>query len=334
MAHRRPTLEEVARHAGVSRATVSRVVNGSPTVAAEIRDQVMRSVRELGYVPNQAARSLVTHRANSFALVLPEPSTRVFSEDQFFPALIRGVSQELEIIESQLVLMMASSAASHGRIAQYVLAGHVDGVMIASMHGVDPLPSALYGTGVPVVTNGRSMQSLPIPYVDVESSAGALAAMRHLAASGRHRIATIAGPQDMVAGIDRLAGYHRGVAETGQESMIAIGDFTRDSGERAMDSLVERYPTLDAVFAASDLMAHGAIRALQRMGRRVPHDVAVIGFDDVDLARYVDPALTTVHQPIMEIGRSMVRLLSAMAAGQQVEQAVVLPTSLVIRESA
>jgi DNA-binding LacI/PurR family transcriptional regulator len=313
---------------------VSRVVNGSTTVAADIRDIVLGAVRELGYVPNHAARSLVTQVANSFALVIPEPSTRVFSEDQFFPSLIRGVSQELETVESQLVLMMASSSASHDRIAQYVLAGHVDGVMIASMHGVDPLPRALFETGVPVVTNGRASGPSPVPYVDVDSSGGARVAVRYLVESGRRRIATIAGPQDMVAGIDRLAGYDAGLAGCGQESLVAYGDFTRDSGEAAMRSLVDRQPDIDAVFAASDLMAHGAIRLLRQLGRRVPEDVAVIGFDDVELARYIDPPLTTVHQPILDIGRTLVRQLVAMANGEEVAPSIVLPTELVVRESA
>jgi DNA-binding LacI/PurR family transcriptional regulator len=334
MNRQRPTLEQVALHAGVSRATVSRVVNGSTTVAPEIREQVVQAVRELGYVPNQAARSLVTQRSNSFALVLPEPSTRVFSEDQFFPSLIRGVSQELEIVSSQLVLMMASSMASHGRIAQFVMAGHVDGVMLASMHGDDPLPTDLARTGVPVVTNGRSLGPSPVPYVDVDSSGGSARAVRHLVERGRQRIVTIAGPQDMVAGIDRLSGYRTEIEALGRLCVVATGDFTRDSGERAMRELLEREPDLDAVFAASDLMAHGAIRTLRQAGRRVPDDVAVVGFDDVELARYVDPPLTTVHQPILNLGRTLVRQLVAMAAGEPVEPAVVLPTELVIRESA
>src|SRR5438067_2108088 len=122
----RPTLEQVAARAGVSRATVSRVVNGSTTVDAGIRKTVMRAVQDLGYVPNAAARSLVTQRTNSVALVLPEPSTRVFSDDQFFPSLIRGVSQEVEAADKQLVLMMASSAASHDRIQRFTTARHVD----------------------------------------------------------------------------------------------------------------------------------------------------------------------------------------------------------------
>src|ERR671933_299461 len=157
MTRERPTLEAVARRAGVSRATVSRVVNGSPTVAEAIREAVNRAVAELGYVPNQAARSLVTQRTDSIALILPETANRVFSDDLFFPAIIRGVSAELEAANKQLVLMMAGSAKSHGRVERYAVAGHVDGVMFASMHGADPLPGALVRQGIPVVCSGRPM---------------------------------------------------------------------------------------------------------------------------------------------------------------------------------
>src|SRR3954470_6432740 len=151
----RPTLEAVAKRAGVSRATVSRVVNGSTTVAVAIRDAVNQAVEELGYVPNQAARSLVTQRTESIALILPETANRVFSDDLFFPAIIRGVGGELEAADKQLVLMMAGSAKSHDRVERYAVAGHVDGVMFASMHGADPLPGTLVRLGIPVVCSGR-----------------------------------------------------------------------------------------------------------------------------------------------------------------------------------
>src|SRR4051794_12966352 len=228
----RPTLEAVARRAGVSRATVSRVVNGSTTVAAAIRDAVNQAVEELGYVPNQAARSLVTQRTESIALILPETANRVFSDDLFFPAVIRGVSMELDAADKQLVLMMAGSAASHDRVERYAMAGHVDGVMFASMHGADPLPGKLARLGIPVVCSGRPMTppETLIPYVDVDHFGGVAQAVGHLVAHGRRRIATIAGPQDMVAGVDRLSGYRAALEEAGLRGHEAFGDFTRESG--------------------------------------------------------------------------------------------------------
>ena len=330
----RPTLEKVAARAGVSRATASRVINGSPTVAPHIREAVTRAVQALGYVPNLAARTLVTQRTDSYALVVPEPTNRVFSDDQFFPGIIRGVSQELEAADRQLVLMLASSSTSHDRVERYAMAGHVDGVMFASMHGADPLPSTLARMGIPIVCSERPLGRSDLPHVGVDNVGGATAATRHLVETGRKRIATIAGPQDMVGGIDRLTGYRAALRGTRNRSLLAIGDFTRESGVVAMRQLLEDDPRLDAVFAASDLMADGAMRTLRQAGRRVPDDVAVVGFDDIEIARYTEPPLTTVRQPIIEMGAEMVRLILRLSAGEDSGPSVVLPTELIIRESA
>ncbi|SCG36045.1 LacI family DNA-binding transcriptional regulator [Micromonospora halophytica] len=330
----RPTLEAVARRAGVSRATVSRVVNGSTTVAGPIQEAVRRAVAELGYVPNLAARSLVTQRTDSVALVMPEEATRVFSDDQVFPGIIRGAAQELEAADKQLVLMLAGSPAGHARVERYTTGRHVDGVLFASLHGADPLPGKLAQLGIPVVCSGRPLGGAQVPYVDVDHLGGVSRAVRYLITNGRRRIATIAGPQDMVAGIERLAGYRNTIAEAGLPERVAYGDFTRESGARAMHQLLAEHPDLDAVFAASDLMAHAALRTLREAGRRVPQDVAVIGFDDIETAAYTDPPLTTVRQPIVELGRALTRQLLRMTAGEAIDEALILPTELVLRESA
>ena len=254
----RPTLEKVAARAGVSRATVSRVVNGSPTVAPHIREAVMRAVQALGYVPNPAARSLVTQRTDSFALVVPEPTNRVFSDDQFFPGVIRGVSQELEAADKQLVLMLAGSPASHDRIERYAMARHVDGVMFASMHGADPLPGTLARMGIPVRVQRPAARRRPGARTSSVDNVGGAAGWPSGTwwRPGARRIATIAGPQDMVAGIDRLAGYRAGAARR---------DRPLDRRGRRLHPRVRRGrpcascstddPELDAVFVASDLMA-------------------------------------------------------------------------------
>jgi DNA-binding LacI/PurR family transcriptional regulator len=217
------------------------------------------------------------------------------------------------------------------------MASHVDGVLFASMHGADPLPGALSRMGIPVVCSGRPMAptAVSVPYVDVDHFGGVAAAVRHLVQTGRQRIATIAGPQDMVAGVDRLAGYRAGLHEADRRTHIAVGDFTRESGARAMRHLLDNDPELDAVFVASDLMAHGALQALRAAGRRVPEDVAVIGFDDIDISRYSDPPLTTVRQPIVDMGRTMAKQMLGLVHGDDdVPHAVVLPTELVVRQSA
>ncbi|WP_203903028.1 LacI family DNA-binding transcriptional regulator [Virgisporangium aliadipatigenens] len=337
----RPTLEMVASRAGVSRATVSRVVNGSQTVAPHLREVVMRAVEALGYVPNQAARSLVTQRTDAFALVASEPQSRIFSDDPYFAGVIHGVSQELESAGKQLVLIMAATGASHQRVERYAAGGHVDGVMLFSIHGADPLPNTLLRMGVPVVCNGRPLlppnqpppEFGPLPYVDVDNVAGAETAVRYLMEQGRRRIATIAGPQDMVAGVDRLQGYRTVLKDSDRRSIIAVGDFTRESGATAMRQLLADDPGIDAVFAGSDLMADGALRTLKQAGRRVPEDVAVVGFDDNMVAAFADPPLTTVRQPIQEIGRTLARQVLRLAAGEAIEQAKMLPVDLVVRES-
>ncbi|MEV0406183.1 LacI family DNA-binding transcriptional regulator [Actinoallomurus sp. NPDC050550] len=329
----RPTLESVAARAGVSRATVSRVVNGLPVRTAS-EESVRRAIEELGYVPNLAARTLVTRRTDLIALVVPEPTTRVFSADRFFAGLVHGVGQELEAADKQLVLMLAGSAASRARIERSAAARHVDGVLLASLHDADPLPAALTRIGIPVVCNERPLGPVSVPYVGVDNHGGAVAAVRHLLRTGRRRIATIAGPPDMVAGIDRLAGYRAALREERRRPIVEVGDFTTGSGAEAMRRLLADEPDLDAVFAASDLMASGALQTLRRAGRRVPDDVAVVGFDDIDLARDTEPPLTTVRQPIDGIGRRMARQVLRLVAGEEIEPVVTLPTELVVRESA
>ncbi|MFB9662489.1 LacI family DNA-binding transcriptional regulator [Glycomyces mayteni] len=328
----RPTLEEVAERAGVSRATVSRVVNGQTSVNEDLRRAVEAAADELGYVPHAAARSLVTHRTDSVALILPESPHRVFSDDQFFPGVIRGVATELDAAGKLLVLMTTGSAEARQRAERYAVGGHVDGVMFASLHDADLLPELMMRRGVPVVCNG--LPQLDAPCIDVDHLGGVRAAVDYLIAQGRRRIATIAGPLDMVAGRARLDGYRAALADADRRAIVAVGDFTAESGQAAMRQLLADEPDLDAVFVASDLMAHGALQALREAGRRVPDDVAVVGFDDIALATYSDPPLTTVRQPIAEIGRTMARTMLRVLEGHDVEPMTILPTELVVRESA
>ena len=331
----RPTLEDVAAHASVSRATVSRVINGSPKVSDEARDAVEASIRSLGYVPNRAARTLVTQRTDTIALVVSEPDTMLFN-DPFFGGIVRGVSLELQDTGEQLVLVMVTTDADHERFERYVRGGHVDGVLLLSLHGADPLPGALAGAGIPTVLGGRILvNDAGLPCVDVDNVGGAGLAVRRLVGLGRRRIATIAGPQNMGAGVDRLTGYRQALGSGRYRAdLVEVGDFTQQSGAAAMSALLDRAPDLDAVFAASDLMAVGALATLRSAGRRVPDDVAVVGFDDHDIAQYVDPPLTTVRQPIVEMGRAMTRkLLTLLNPAAAINGADVLPTELVVRQS-
>lgn len=330
------TLDEVARVAGVSRATVSRVVNGSPKVSLDVRRSVEKAIDRLGYVPNRAARSLVTRRSDSIAVVITEPANRVFG-DPFFPRLIRGISTALSARDLQLVLLMPDDEVDERRTVRYLTAGHVDGVILVSLHGDDPLPTQLAARSVPLVVLARPPQGVDVNYVDADNRDGARRATVHLAEGGRSRVATITGPQDMVAGIDRLAGYRDGLSETGRpidDALIANGDFTHAGGEAAMERLLATSPDLDAVFCASDLMAAGALGVLQSAGRRVPEDVAVVGYDDSPIATTTRPALTSVRQPIEEMGREMVHLLAEnVEHADRVPRHIVLATELIRRAS-
>lgn len=332
----RPTLEEVAARAGVGRGTVSRVINGSSRVSEQAKEAVGRAVAELGYVPDRAARALAGSRTDAVALVVPETEARLFAEPYFLD-IIRGVSAELGSADKQLLLTLIRTEQERQRFEQYLAAQRVDGVLLVSVHRDDPLPDQVRALGLPTVLNGRRSPQEPVAYVDSDNVGAGRSAVEHLAGRGRRRIATITGPSDMDAAEGRLAGYRQGLAAAGlpaDEGLVAVGDFTEDGGRRAMRELLARCPDLDAVFAASDLMAVGALAVLRARGLDVPGDVALVGVDDSPVARHLDPPLTTVRQPIEQMGRTMAGLLLRQIAGEDVEPSrLVLPTELVVRRS-
>jgi DNA-binding LacI/PurR family transcriptional regulator len=318
----------------VSKTTVSRVLTGSPRVSAQARAAVDKAIQDLGYVPNRAARSLVTRRTDTIALIVSEPESRLFSEP-FFAGTVRGINEELARTDYAFVLL--SSEGDSARIERYIRNGHADGMILMSLHRRDPLLQLLTRTQTPVVLSGRPFPGDSVPYVDADNRAGAASAVQHLVKRGRKHIATITGPIDMPVGVDRLEGFHDALpaaSKRGWRRMVEHGDFSEDSGERAMRALLERAPELDAVFAASDLMAVGALRALRAVGRKVPDDVALVGFDDSHAARLTDPQLTSVRQPMEEIGRSLARLLLTQLRNPGKRPAsLIVPTELVIRDS-
>ncbi|MEW2230318.1 substrate-binding domain-containing protein, partial [Streptomyces sp. NPDC007044] len=252
---------------------------------------------------------------------------------------------ELTARDNQLVLLLTEGAADYERVGRYLAGGHVDGALIFSLHTDDSLPVLARRAGVPTVIGGRPGwtdfdSDHGTLYVDCDNRGGARDAVRHLLRIGRRRIAHIAGPLDQTASVDRLDGFRDVLPET-DPRMIAEGDFTPEGGARAMAELLQRCPDLDAVFAASDVMASGALRVLRTSGHRVPDDIAVVGFDDmVSVAEWTDPPLTTVRQDIEEMGRLMARLLLRAVAPPTGPQSVpalssiVTPTHLVVRASA
>ena len=332
-----PTLEAVAARAGVGRGTVSRVINGSPQVSERTRVRVLRAVDELGYVPNMAARALVTRRTGAIALVISESEERVFGEP-FFAGVVRGITTVVGEASRQLVLALVQTREQVDRLDTYLTPQHVDGVLMLSAHDADTLPGLIQGRGLPIVFCGRPNGLAHASYVDVDNAGGAQAAVTHLFDKGRSVVAHIAGPQDMLAGRDRRDGYRAAVqaaGSTADDSLVEVGDFSEASGAAAMRALLERRPDIDAVFAASDLMALGALRVLRDAGRTVPGDVALVGFDDGPLAALSDPPLTTVHQPMEELGRAMATMLLGQIrdGGVLAPEQLVLDTALVERAS-
>lgn len=332
---RQPTLEEVARRAGVGRGTASRVINGSHQVSERSRAAVLEAVAELGYVPNPAARALVTRRTDMVAVVIAEDEERVFGEP-FFAGVIRGISKALADADLQLVLLLAHSGSRGDRLTTFLTHQHVDGVLFLSVHDQDSLPEVIRPRGVPVVLGGRAAGAEAEAFVDVDNAMGARLAVDHLVHRDRRRIATITGPLDLMVGRERLRGYEEGLAAAGlavDPTLVANGDFSLASGEAAMRTLLVTSPELDGLFCANDLMAAGALRVLHESGRRVPADVAVVGFDDSPQAQSTHPPLTTVHQSPERMGAEMVALLLEILADPDAVRSRILPTHLVVRGS-
>ncbi len=326
------TLDQVAVLARVSRATASRALTANPRVSPEARRSVERAARKLGYIPNHAARALATGRSDAVALVISEPTTLLFG-DPFIPRLVRGIGEVLAPRDMQLVLLAPQSDSDLDRLERYLAAGHADGVLLVSLGGSHPLPGRLAARHVRFVVGGRPDETHRFSYVDVDNVGGAFAAVSHLATGGRRSIATISGPRDLPAAQDRIAGYCSALEAASlpmDKALEESADFTQDGGARAMRALLARRPGIDAVFVASDLMAVGALRALTDAGRRIPDDVAVVGYDDDPLAVSTSPPLTSVRQPIEEMGREMARLL--LDAGNAARR-VILTTQLQVRGS-
>jgi len=330
------TIEDVARLAGVSRATASRVVNRNPHVGHDAQVAVHEAIERLGYVPNRAARSLMTRRTDSIGVVILESAVRLFG-DPFFGHVLLGISEGLADRDIQLVLLMAHSPLEEARVERYLEAGHLDGAILVGPHGDDPLPLRLADSGVPVVLSGRPHRGVPVSYVDADNRTGARIAVEHLIARGRRSIATIHGTLDLSSARDRLAGYRDALAAAGiapDPTLEAPGNFNASEAAAAMRLLLDRHPELDGLFAASDSMAAAAIGALRDSGRHVPRDVSVVGFDDTQVALATRPRLTTVRQPIEAMGREMANLLlRRIEHGAAAPSQVVFPTELVIRES-
>ncbi len=338
------TLEHVAQVAGVSRATVSRVINETRNVDPDLRRIVQEAIAATGYVPNRAARSLVTRRTGRVALAVSEAEQRTFGEpflgqvftDPFFGRLLNGVLGLLRSHDAHLVLMLVDTDEARQRFVAYLRHGEIDGALAVSLNAQDPLPEMLGAAGLPAVLFGRPARPMPLSYVDVNHHLGTKLAAERLVSRGCRTVATVTGPLDTTAGQDRLAGFRHAMALHGRPYLPSVeGNFTLAGGERAMSQLLAEHPDVDGVFVANDLMAQGAMLVLHEHGRRVPEDVAVVGFDDSSAATACRPALTTVRQPVEDMAATMARLLLAQVGQANGQPAsVIFEPTLVERESA
>ncbi|ROP43714.1 LacI family DNA-binding transcriptional regulator [Pseudokineococcus lusitanus] len=344
-----PTLESVAAAAGVSRATASRVLNGSPRVSEAARAGVLAAAEQLSYVPNGAARMLVTRRSDAVAFVVCEQE-EVFFSDPFFATVLKGAHRVVVRSGRQVLFVVVADEGDRRRLERFAAGGHLDAAMFLSVHRGEHSPARLAELGMPVVVAGRPPAGVGAqPHVDTDNVGGGRLAAGHLLAVGRRRPVVLTGPPDMPSSADRVRGLREVLAAGGvhlPDAAAEPGHYSVEGGRTAMALLLDRFPDLDGVFAANDLMAVGALGVLRERGRRVPEDVAVVGYDDIPLASATSPPLTTVHQPLEELGRRMatalVRALDGPPGGDpagtaEVVQAALgepLQTRLVVRGSA
>jgi len=327
-------LEQIAKLVGVSRSTVSRVINNDPNVSRATREKVMEVVHRLNYQPNAAARGLAAGRTRVLGLVIPAGVSALFT-DPYFPLLIQGVSSACNAHDYSVMLWLAEREYERRTIRQIMHSGLIDGVIVSSMLVDDPVVEALGEGDLPFLLVGRHPTDSRISYVDVDNQNGAREAVMHLLRLGRRRVATITGPQTTIVGIDRLEGYVAALRARGMSldtSLIVESDFSEDGGYVAMQQLLPR--PLDAVFAASDSLAVGALRAIREAGHRVPEDIALVGFDDMPFSVRTDPPLTTVRQPIYRTGAVAAETLIDLTGHPgSPPRRISLSTELVIRTS-
>ena len=332
---RRPTIMDVARVAGVSRGTVSRVLNGGHSVRDSKVAVVLDAVDALGYSVNLTARQLRKGRTGSVAFVISEEHEHLF-EDPNFGIRVKAFTRRLEADGLHLLISIAEDAREDAFLGNYLTAGHVDGVLLAMLREGDPLLELL-GSEVPVVVLGRPPGGLEksVSWAGMDDENAAYDATRFLVAQGRKLVGTITGPLDDTAGQDRLQGYRAALDRAYRRGLVSEGDWSLESGRLGAEVLIERYPDIDGLFVASDLMAAGAMKSLRRAGRRVPEDVAIVGCDDSPAALTTDPALTTMRNPFEETAEAAVHLLHNLISGRSSEPShIVLPSQLVQRGSA
>jgi len=324
------TIRDVARAADVSVATVSRTLNGIDSVALETRDRVLRVAGELDYVPHSGARALSTRRTDTIGVLLPD------LHGEFFSELIRGIDLAARAQGLHLLLSSSHGDAAEAAAALRAMRSRVDSIILMLPDAGGDLPAGSATGSVPMVFLGHG-QSGGVSGSEhcslaIDNYAGALAITEHLIASGRTRIAFVAGPADNADAGERLRGYRSAMRRPGLEERVLDGDFSEQAGRDAARHIVAGQRP-DALFCANDMMAIGALEALKEAGVAVPQDIALAGFDDIPIARYVSPPLTTAAVPIAEIGRQALECCAAAIAGRPADKLRMFNPQIVIRAS-
>jgi DNA-binding LacI/PurR family transcriptional regulator len=337
LGRRQARSQDVAKLAGVSRTTVSFVLNNVPGVkiTEETRQRVLEAARELDYYPTAAARSLASGKTQRVGLILGEGQERL-AADAFLPSFLQGVTASVHRRGYLLVLQLAEDVPSHEAYVRLIREQQVDGLILSGPRSGDPLLSQLAEERFPLILHGR-LESYRFPSVDVDNKAGAYQAVTHLIGLGHRRIGFISNaPLSYSGAQDRFAGYRQALAEHDiplDGSLVHTAAFLPKSGRVAMQSLLKVSERPTAVFAASDVVAFGAMDAIHAAGLRIPDEVAVVGFDDIFLAAHAYPPLTTVRVPAYGLGWTSAEILITLIEGEEDAPSVTLETELVIRES-
>jgi DNA-binding LacI/PurR family transcriptional regulator len=335
---RRVTSRDVAARAGVSRTTVSFVLNDVPgvNISQETRQRVLRAAQELGYVPDAAARSLASRRTHTLGLVLVRNQSHL-AADAFLPQVIHGLADSTRQAGFHLLLEPVEDISHPDAYIHLVRAKHIDGIVLSGPRSDDQQLAALVDEGFPVVLLGQ-LPGKSVYFVDVDNQSAAREAVGHLIRLGHQHIGCITNaPAEYTGGADRLAGYRDALQAAGltyKEELVRFGEFVPESGYRAANSILQEEPPPTALFVASDVVAFGAMAAIRERGLTIPDDVALIGFDDIPLARYVDPPLTTVRLPAAELGRRAGQMIVGLIQnGETPPASTLLETELIVRAS-
>ncbi|TFD42042.1 LacI family transcriptional regulator [Cryobacterium sp. TMT2-10] len=332
---RRATIHDVAVEAGVSRGTVSRVINDEPYVSAEARTAIEAAIEKVGYVPNNAARSLVMQRSQAVGFIVHEPHS-LFLDDPNIGGILLGANTVLSRADYQMVSLVIDSQRDTDRVARYLSGGFVDGVIIVSARHEDPMIRVVQRLALPAAFVGHPPDLRQLPFVGIDNRASARAITERLMATGRKRIGMIAAALDRDSGADRLAGFTDALGPRFDPALVArVPLYTYSDGADGMRALLERDPGIDGVFAASDAVAAGALEALRDAGRSAPGDVGIVGFDDSSWALRTQPHLSTVHQPAFGLGAAAAECVLGQLRGEaQPVGGILLDTPIVWRNSA